>query len=663
MAFHKLNFDVICEILKHFVAIVDEGPLTLIMVCTSWRNLVISNHVYWTWITIDEKMDDFDARIQTFDALSAGHPLQLTIRLPVQNIDRFRPLFRRCSALFIDKCGQTDSSVIESDIQGICNFLKTPLAGSIKRIYWYDRDKPSFFSPQSLHKQLFEADDLDLEKVFNAFPSAIISAIELDPRVSFSQFSYSDLGKLLSNLPHLTSVHISTDRLSGILETDMTPICLPLLHSLSVTILTSSRDPNWSILGYIIAPSVQSVSLKATLDNRHIFIGASELGRIMQPKRLSLEIVGKRYPSWDGTEILDYNLASVDHLIVTLQATEKGDIKPWWREELRSILVSMSYLAVFNLRFTGELASFQDIVGLVSCNVHVYCSRPFQSDPNPKQPWVKNVEDKTSFMAPLVKPGRQVERMALLIDRYELHKVFSQLTIAVSSLNTLIIRANKERHDNFGDRLPSTRLAWLESLQELDIRDVEFDFSYEIGDTIGALPNLVVLKCPVKVARQLLKYVHTPRLRQLTIVASPLESSIADWPNFVYLLMLDMPYDIDKRPPLSSIALEFYPGWTRFLIMVSAYSQPHKNRPEATLRSVELPGLPHPSILRPLVSALRGEYVPLENIPSISFRSPEDEGCDLCHYSGWKCVRSTNDYCSRHSPRNLVTITANSLEG
>jgi hypothetical protein len=79
---------------------------------------------------------------------------------------------------------------------------------------------------------------------------------------------------------------------------------------------------------------------------------------------------------------------------------------------------------------------------------------------------------------------------------------------------------------------------------------------------------------------------------------------------------------------------------------------------------VELPALPHPSILRPLVSALRGEQIAAKNIPSISVSSQEDEGCNFCHQSGWKCVYLTHDhYCNRHSPHNLVTITAHTLEG
>jgi hypothetical protein len=89
MSLRKLNFDLLCEILKHFVAIDDEGPLTLVMVCTLWEDLVLSNPVYWTWITIDHKVLELNDRVQTFDALSAGHPLQLTIGPGYRSVSAF----------------------------------------------------------------------------------------------------------------------------------------------------------------------------------------------------------------------------------------------------------------------------------------------------------------------------------------------------------------------------------------------------------------------------------------------------------------------------------------------------------------------------------------------------------------------------------------------
>jgi hypothetical protein len=131
--------------------------------------------------------------------------------------------------------------------------------------------------------------------------------------------------------------------------------------------------------------------------------------------------------------------------------------------------------------------------------------------------------------------------------------------------------------------------------------------------------------------------------------------------NFEHLIILATTYDIDKRPPLSCIALEFYPRWKTFLEMVTAYSRPRENQPETVLRSVELPALPHPSILRLLVSALRGEQVNAKDIPPISANARRDDCCYFCRRSGWKCVYLTDDYCDRHSLHNLVTVTVDTL--
>jgi hypothetical protein len=671
MEYQKLNIDVFCEIFKYFVAIDDEGPLKLIMVCTLWQDLVISNPLYWTWITIGDNIGRFDARIRKFDALSAGRPLQLTIRLPVQNVDRFQSLFRRCIALFIDKCGKLDSLEIERDVEGICKILKTPSATSIERIYWYDRDEPSSFSPRSLQKQLFKADELDLKPLFNAFPAIIISAVRLKPRTHFitpqtlPKVSYSNLFKALSNLPHLTLLHISTDHLSGILEEAMIQISLPLLNSLSLTISLPSSDPNWSILRYIIAPSVHSVCLAGCLEYGHIFAGASELGKSMRPKKLTLEIFGTAYFSRHGMQTLDYNLASVEYLSVSLQAPSESLAAPsrWW-EVLHSVRVSMPYLEVFDLRFSGNLPYFQEIIGPVSCDLHVHCQSPFQREPRPSmQLWTRKIStfitDKPSTLIdPLLNPRRRVERMTILISRYQ-RGLFGQLNVSISSVKTLIIRVDKGASSGFDSRLPSTRLAWLESLQELDIRGVEFYNLYEFSDTGGSLPNLVILKCPIRAAIQLIKY--TPQLRKLTIVESDPVMPITDQWNFDNLMILATTNGIDRWPPLSSIALEFYPRWKAFLDMVTMYSRPHENQRETILRSVKLPALPHPSVLRPLVSALRGQRVAAKHIPSISVSSWQNKGCDFCHQSRWKCVHLTKGYCGRHSLRNLVTITADTL--
>lgn len=161
----------------------------------------------------------------------------------------------------------------------------------------------------------------------------------------------------------------------------MTYIQLPLLHSLSLTILSQFTDLSWSILRYIMAPSVHLVYLGGPLQGWHIFEGASELGKHMCPKKLTLESIRNEHFSWYSMRNLEYNynLAGVEYLTVSLQAPGEylGGGFPWW-EELHSVLVSMPCLALFDLRFRGDLACFQDIIGSVSCDLHVYCQSLFK---------------------------------------------------------------------------------------------------------------------------------------------------------------------------------------------------------------------------------------------------------------------------------------------
>jgi hypothetical protein len=292
----------------------------------------------------------------------------------------------------------------------------------------------------------------------------------------------------------------------------------------------------------------------------------------------------------------------------------------------------------------------------------MYCKNPFQRKPSLKQLWAKNMAETSMFGRP-VKPGRRVERMTIIIGRHPREGILSQLNVPISSLKTLIIRFDQVTDSHFDWSLRSTRPAWLDSLQELDIRGVEFNNLYSLSNTGGSLPNLVILKCPILAAIQLIKYTYAPQLRKLTIVESDPEMSGADRSNFEDLIILLTNDDIVKWPELSCIALEFYPQWNTFLKMVTMYSRPRENQPETVLRSVELPAFPHPSILRSLVSALHGERVAMMNIPSISFGSRENEGCDFCRQSGWKCVYLTKGYCDRHSPYNLVSIIAETSIG
>jgi hypothetical protein len=249
--------------------------------------------------------------------------------------------------------------------------------------------------------------------------------------------------------------------------------------------------------------------------------------------------------------------------------------------------------------------------------------------------------------------------MTILIDHHQRQDTFSRLNTPISSLKALLIRVNNVADGLLESMQRPTRPAWLQYLQELDIRGVEFNNRHDFSDVDGPLPNLVILKCPVLVAIRLIKY--TPQLRELTIAKSDFAKPITDPWNFNHLIILATAYDINKRPPLTRIALEFYPRWNTFLEMLTMYCQPRKNKQDVILRSVELPAVPHLSILRPLMSALHGERVAAKSDLSILLSSWE--GCNYCRRSGWKCRYLKKDYCDRHSPYDLITITSDTSVG
>lgn len=143
--------------------------------------------------------------------------------------------------------------------------------------------------------------------------------------------------------------------------------------------------------------------------------------------------------------------------------------------------------------------------------------------------------------------------MTILIGHFQLQSIFTQLTISVSSLKTLIIRADEAANSGFDRMLPSARLTWLQSLREMDIRGVDFHILYDFSNTSGSLPNLMTLKCPIRVAIQLIKYVLTPQLRKLTIVESHPAAPRMDRHKFEDLIILATNDEIIQWPELNCL--------------------------------------------------------------------------------------------------------------
>jgi hypothetical protein len=100
--FNDLNEDVIFEIFLHFVAIDWDGPFSLTLVRTRWRDLVISKPRFWTWIMIDDSKADWKERVDVAAYLSKGLPLQVILRLPFGSQISMSHITCRCATLIVE---------------------------------------------------------------------------------------------------------------------------------------------------------------------------------------------------------------------------------------------------------------------------------------------------------------------------------------------------------------------------------------------------------------------------------------------------------------------------------------------------------------------------------------------------------------------------------
>jgi len=124
--FDFLNMDVILEIFKHFVQIQVDGPLTLILVSTRWRNFVMGCPVLWHWITIDDLSADWMSKSRMFAFLSKKCPLEITLRLPFTKWEHVATLIPQCRDLIFTISDFMTSADIGEEMKNMLNSIDFP---------------------------------------------------------------------------------------------------------------------------------------------------------------------------------------------------------------------------------------------------------------------------------------------------------------------------------------------------------------------------------------------------------------------------------------------------------------------------------------------------------------------------------------------------------
>jgi len=94
--------DIVLEIFLHFVAVDPGGPFSLMLVGTSWRNLVLSSPRLWTWIMVDDTQPNWRDRVHIGVTLSRHLPIQLVLQMPFNGIEELMNSLPRCKTVFLE---------------------------------------------------------------------------------------------------------------------------------------------------------------------------------------------------------------------------------------------------------------------------------------------------------------------------------------------------------------------------------------------------------------------------------------------------------------------------------------------------------------------------------------------------------------------------------
>jgi hypothetical protein len=204
----KLNPDIFYEIFSYFVAIDPDGPFTLILVCIAWRDMVRNKPLLWSWIDLDDEIGDMKTRAAICTTLSASHPLNLILHLPISPslvqiirsyVDRVRSVFVYCPTRM-----KMDTAAVH--VSNLIRELK--LHHTLFRFIRGGKDTP--YCPADIYR-IIEMHSRNQSMNSPTCPSNMITALILDDDIH--QFSLHTLLTWLSSNVHLMHMEINFNRL------------------------------------------------------------------------------------------------------------------------------------------------------------------------------------------------------------------------------------------------------------------------------------------------------------------------------------------------------------------------------------------------------------------------------------------------------------------
>ncbi|KIM23151.1 hypothetical protein M408DRAFT_28159 [Serendipita vermifera MAFF 305830] len=654
--------DVVGEIFHHFVAIDWEGPFLLMLVSTKWRDLVLSRPSFWTWVKLDDTQVDWREKALIGKTLSRGLPLHLVVRVPFVLLDELSELLHLCDSIFLDTSTHTRRYIdgpgpigreqfIEhepyyKDVQEVVTRALSVLSCAGIPISVESSDGACFaYSTWTIRTKLRRG--ISIRDQLHDLPLHLVTRLVFrsDTHFKYKRPSINDIWPYLPALPFLQDLELSNNFLGVEKLSDLADISLASLKRLKIECRTGRlskpllkdghRTDLFGLLNCLQAPCLYTLSLRGSHYTIHDV--KAHAYRLRVPT-FELAFEDPFEPNWQ---------------LSSSQTT------PWYWLTRYTIDFSTTYIYTL-AHILNQLLAIVPVGCLLQLTggkeLMPYTDKIFPSLNKIKSSKLESTQSEVYEVEYQVPPSPD---MGVADDqRFGFQKDLNVICLTVdgyftSRRNRILQKRNPERLVLTKNCLPNYsignllwRIADFTTLKSLDIGDCvgANDFFRHPTPTVSLI-SLTSLRCRADLFFLRSTMMLLPQLTDLTLT-HPIHLP-QSWP---------LKFPIYRQSYFSkpiTLRFEQFPSpWSSLLDYIISFNQ--SNIPGFT--TAELPGQLHPSLLLPLVQALRGDPKALEaDQVDQSLAKTDLLACSTCRGSGWTCFGEST--CMRFSTRGAVAVT------
>lgn len=352
-----MNYDVLLEMFRHFVAIQDDGAFILTLVSAKWRDIALQTPSLWQWISINGRPSDWVEKLNICVFLSSPYPLYLVIRLPVINWKPVIEYLLRCRHIFFevpDYMTGRNAGEITEEVRGV--------VPDDCVIHWYragveilteEREPIKIPIPNVINLTLNAAGSEHPNYHRYAFTRSLEDVEyndEYTPLILLKSYRILDLLQNMHHLHTFTLSHHAIDPLSS--DIDLPVVNVGQLQHMCIKDIDFLRNGNiLPLLEHITAPQLSTLSLSGEYTD--VLKTANALTTIGRPTGLILCLDNSGWPSAHRLhEELEFrsDFRSVNSLLLNIdESLVNGKYRGWPGDKVSSFLGQLSGLITVTL--------------------------------------------------------------------------------------------------------------------------------------------------------------------------------------------------------------------------------------------------------------------------------------------------------------------------